>query len=102
MDVEQIVANKDFAIDSRLFWEDLGLPISEQKLSESRDAFESNFRKQMEEGIPDYRSVSFRLVEHEQVQENFVLVSIVGSTADQQTFQMRLPVFRTDRGWRVV
>ena len=102
LDVDQIVANKDFDMDSRLFWQDLGLPISEQQLLESRHAFEANFRKEMEDGIPDYRSVSFRFDEHEQLQENFALISITGTTADQQTFQLKLPVFRTDNGWRVV
>jgi len=102
LDIDEIVANKDFAVDSRLFWEDLGLPISDQQLSESRHAFESNFRKQMQEGIPDYTDVSFRFVYHEQLQENFALISVVGTAADQQTFQLRLPVFHTDNGWRVV
>lgn len=102
LDVDQIVANKDFDIDSRLFWEDLGLPVSDQQILESHQAFESNFRKQMQDGMPDYRSVSFQVVGHERVQENFVLISVVGTTSGQQTFQLRLPVFRTDNGWRVV
>jgi hypothetical protein len=101
-DIDQIVANKDFDIDSRLFWQDLGLPTSDQQLAESRHAFESNFRKQMQEGIPDYTAVSFRFVEHEQVQENFALVSVVGTMTNRQTIKLRLAVFWADNSWRVV
>jgi len=101
-DVDQIVQSKDFDIDARLFWDGLGLPISEKQRAESRVAFETNFRNQMKEGIPDYRSVSFRLVSEERPQENFSIITLTGATPDDKAFKLRIPVFHTDHGWKVV
>jgi hypothetical protein len=101
-DVDQIVQSKDFDIDARLFWDDLGLPVSPEQQSESRLAFETNFRNQMKERMPDYRSVSLRLVSEERPQENFVIITLAGATPDNKAFELRIPVFHTDNGWKVV
>ena len=101
-DVDEIVQSKDFDIDSRLFWEDLGLPVSPKQLADSRVAFETNFRKQMSEGIPDYRPVIFHVVREERPQGNFAVVTLAGSTPDEQSFELKIPVFETDNGWKVV
>jgi len=102
LDIEQIVANKDFDVDSRLFWQNLGLPISDEQLSKSRKAFENNFRNEMKERIPDYRSVTVRFVSEEKLKENFAIVLLEASRPGQRTSQLRIPVFRTDNGWKVV
>ena len=66
-----------FALDSRLFWEDLGLPVTDKQKSESVAAFESNFRKQMaEDGIPDYRGVEHAIAQREELQTNLVVITL--------------------------
>ena len=102
LDVDKIVQNKDFDIDSRLFWEGLGLPVSAKQLADSRVAFETNFRKEMSEGIPDYRSITFRVASEARPQDNFAVVTLAGSTAENQKFELKIPVFKTDSGWKVV
>jgi hypothetical protein len=102
LDVDEIVRNKDFDIDSRLFWEGLGLPASPEQRAESRLAFESNFRIEMERGIPDYRSVTFCVVSEERLQDNFAIITLAGSTKRKKSFKLRIPVFYTDNGWKVV
>jgi hypothetical protein len=102
LDIDEIVRNKDFDLDSRLFWEDLGLPISAEKLIESRKAFETNFRSELQSGIPDYGSVAFRVASKQYVQDDFVILTVEGTTNDKKTFQLMLPVYLTKKGWRVV
>jgi len=102
LDVDEIVQSKDFAIDSRLFWEGLGVPVSPKQLADSRVAFETNFRKEMSEGIPDYLSVTFRFACEERPQDNFAVVTLAGSTTDDKSFELKIPVFQTDSGWKVV
>jgi hypothetical protein len=101
-DIDEIVQNKDFDIDSRLFWEGLGLPVSSEQLAKARVAFETNFRNELKGGIPDYRSVAFRLIAEERQQDNFVVITLGGSTEDSREFELRIPVFLTDYGWKVV
>lgn len=101
LDIDEIVQSKDFGIDSRLFWEDLGLPVSPNQLADSRLAFEKNFRKELEEGIPDYRRVTFSVLSEERLESNFAVVTLAGSTAEKQTFEMKIPVCQTDNGWKV-
>jgi hypothetical protein len=102
LDVDEIVRNKDFDIDSRIFWQGLGLPVSPQQLAESRAAFETNFRNEMKEGIPDYRAVTFRVTSEERPQANFAVVTLAGLTTDGRTRRFRIPVLQTDNGWKVV
>jgi hypothetical protein len=103
-DIDAMVAAKDFAIDSRLFWEDLGLPVTDKQKTESVAAFESNFRKQMEqEGIPDYTGIEFHFTGRDQLQENLVVLRLACSyPQERRRFEMKLPVFKTASGWRVV
>ena len=101
LDVDEIVQSKDFDIDSRLFWEGLGLPVTPKQLAESREAFETNFRKELSEGIPDYGSVTFRVASEDRPQDNFAVITLEGLTADEESFQLRIPVFHTDSGWKV-
>ena len=101
-DVDKIVRSKDFAIDARLFFEGLGLPVTPKQLAESREAFETNFRKELSEGIPDYGSVTFRVTSEIQPQDDFAVITLEGLTADRQSFELRIPVFHTDSGWKVV
>jgi hypothetical protein len=93
LDVDRIVQNKDFGIDSRLFWENLGLPVSPKQLANSCAAFEANFRGQMKEGIPDYSSVTFRVISEQKPQENFAVVTLAGLKSDGGTLQLRIPGF---------
>ncbi len=65
-------------------------------------AFEANFRKEMSERIPDYRSVTFRVASEERPQDDFAVVTLAGSTADNKNFKLKIPVFQTGRGWKVV
>lgn len=102
LDIEEIVQHKDFDVDSRLFWDGLGLPASPEQLAKSRRAFEANFRKQLSNGIPDYRSVTFHVVSEERPEDNFAVITLAGSTPDNQRFEMKIPVFETDHGWKVV
>ena len=102
LDVDEMVQNKDFDIDSRLFWEGLGLPVSPEQLAKSRAAFETNFRKQMSERIPDYRSVTFSFVSEERPQDNFAVVTFACSKPGEQMFELKIPVFETANGWKVV
>jgi hypothetical protein len=102
MNVEQIVQSKDFEMDSRLFWEGLGLPVSEKQLRESQSAFETNFRTQMKEKIPDYRAVRFRVVSEERLQENFAILTVSGSAPGKKKAELKIPVFKTNQGWKVV
>jgi hypothetical protein len=101
-DVERVIENKDFDIDSRLFWEGLGLPVSSEQLVEARTAFETNFRNQMKEKFPDYRSIDFRIVSEERPQPNFSLVTIEGTTPNRKRRTLRIPLYLTELGWRVV
>jgi hypothetical protein len=102
-DLETIVATKDFVLDSRLFWEGLGLPISDEQRTNSVAAFESNFRKQMtEEGIPDYRGVKHSIVRREQLQDNFVILTYDFRWPDGRKARLRLPVFSTNSQWKAV
>jgi hypothetical protein len=102
LNVEEIVQSKDFDMDARLFWTGLGLPIQPDQLIESRAAFETNFRKQLETEFPDYRGVSFRLVSEQQPKDRWTVITVVGTTSDKQTFELKLPVYQTDSGWKVV
>lgn len=102
LDVDEIVQSKDFYLDSRIFWDGLGLPISPEKIAESQAAFETNFRKEMNGGIPDYRSVAFHIISDERPQHTLAVVTLAGLTADKQTIELRIPVFRTNNGWKVV
>src|SRR5436190_21409700 len=77
-DIDRMVESKDFELDSRLFWEDLGLPVSSAQLAESIKAFETNFRDEMQDGIPDYRPVSFGFVSQENLREDMVIVTVLG------------------------
>jgi hypothetical protein len=102
LDVEEIVRSKDFDMDARLFWAGLGIPIQPDQLKESRAAFETNFRKQLETKFPDYRTVSFRLVSEETPKDRWAIISVTGTTSDKKSFEMKLPVYHTDDGWKVV
>lgn len=101
-DVDRMVENKDFEMDCRLFWQDLGLPVSDAQLAESVKAFEINFRKEMEDGIPDYRPVSFSFVSQANLREDMVIVTVLGETTDQQSVRLKLAVMQTEHGWKVV
>jgi hypothetical protein len=102
LDVEEIVRSKDFDMDSQLFWAGLGLPVSAEQLAESRSAFEANFRRGVEKKVHDYRAVSFRLVSEARPQDRWAIVTIAGTTSDEQSFELKLPVFQTEGGWKVV
>jgi hypothetical protein len=102
LDLEEIVRNKDFDFDSRFFWEDLGLPVTPEQLAKSRIAFETNFRNELNKEMPDYRHVKFRVVSEERVQDNFVVIHLTGTTLEKQTFELHIPTFKTDDGWKVV
>ncbi len=102
LDIDEIVRNKDFDVDSRLFWEDLGLPISAEKLIESRTAFETNFRNELQSGIPDLSSVAFAIKSKQHLQDDFVILTVEVTANDKETFQLLLPVYLTRNGWRVV
>jgi len=102
LDIEAIVQSKDFFIDARLFWESNGVPVPTDKLRESADAFETNFRNKLKEEIPDYRDVSFRTISKEEPQDGWTIVTIEGTTAEGQLFRLVLPVFHTECGWKVV
>lgn len=102
-DIEAMVAAKDFALDSRLFWEDLGLPVTEKQRTESAAAFESNFRKQMaENGIPDYRGVVHSIAQREDLQTNFVIITLDCRWPDGRKVALRLPTLKTGSEWKVV
>lgn len=103
MDVDALVAAKDFAIDAKLFWEGLGLPVSDKQMKDSEAAFESNFRKQMDdEGIPDYRGMEHSISAREDLQDNLVVLTLQCRLPDRREAQMRLPVFKTQSGWKAV
>jgi|SRR5579863_7997972 len=102
LDIDRIVEDRDFDIDSRLFWQDLGLPITEEQLARSREAFETSFRNQMKEQMPDYRSVAVRIVSEEKLQDNFAILLLEVLRSERQISQLRIPVFLTDNGWKVV
>src|SRR5882672_3153829 len=102
LNIDEIVQNKDFDIDSRLFWGGLGLPVFPEQAAESRVAFETNFRNELREHMPDYRSVAFSFISEERPQANFAIVTLDGSTTDKKAFKLRIPVFHTENGWKVV
>jgi hypothetical protein len=77
MDLEAMVAAKDFAVDARIFWEELGLPVTGQQMQNSVAAFENNFRKHMTEvGIPDYRGMEYSIFRRQQVQDELVILTL--------------------------
>jgi len=102
-DLEAMVAAKDFAIDAQLFWEDLGLPVTDNQMEKSVTAFESNFRKQMEHaGIPDYDGMEYRITNREDLQDNCVLLTLHCRFPDGQAIELELPTFLTSSGWKAV
>jgi hypothetical protein len=102
-DIEAVVAAKDFALDSRLFWEDLGLPVTDKQRTESVAAFESNFRKQMaEDGIPDYRGVEHSIAQREELQTNLVVITLDCRWSDGRKVRLRLPTLQTGSQWKAV
>ncbi len=102
LDIDAMVAAKDFAIDSRLFWEELGLPVTEKQKKESEGAFEANFRKEMQERIPDYRGMDYRFSACDQLQENLVVLTLEFHLPDGRKGKKKLPVFKTGSGWKAV
>ena len=101
-DIDAMVAAKDFASDSRLFWEDLGLPLTDKQRSDSVVAFKSNFRKEMEEGIPDYRGVEHSIAEREQLQTNLVIITLDCTWPDGRQHRLKLPTLKVGREWKAV
>ena len=100
-DIEAMVAAKDFASDSRLFWEGLGLPVTEKQRSNSVVAFESNFRKQMaEDGIPDYRGVEHLIAEREELQTNLVIITLDCTWPDGRQRRLKLPTLKAGHEWK--
>lgn len=103
LDIESMVAAKDFGLDSRLFWEDLGLPVTATQMRKSIPAFESNFRKQMEEdGIPDYREATYAISGKDNLQPNFVVLTVVIRWKNGDFTELRIPTFQQDQMWKVV
>jgi len=103
MDVEAIVAAKDFTSDSRLFWEGLGLPISDKQRTESVVAFEKNFRDQIStNGIPDYRDVKYTFKQRQQLHDNFVVLTLDCLWPDGSTVEMKLPALKVGSEWKAV
>jgi hypothetical protein len=102
-DIEKMVAAKDFALDAKIFWQDLGLPVDEKQMEESVGAFETNFRKQMKEsGIPDYRGAEYSFVGREQPQENLVVLTLDLRWSDGRREKLRLPVLKAGSQWKAV
>jgi hypothetical protein len=102
-DIEAIVAAKDFALDSQLFWEGIGLPINEKQQTNSVAAFETNFRKQLSaDGIPDYHGLKYSLVRHIQSQSNFVILILEGQLPDGRTLRLNLPTILTGKQWKAI
>lgn len=102
-DIEAIVAAKDFALDSQLFWEGLGLPINEKQQTNSVAAFETSFRKQLAtDGIPDYQGLKYSLVRHIQSQSNFVVLILDGQLPDGRTLRLNLPTILTGKQWKAI
>lgn len=103
LNVESIVKAKDFDLDSRLFWEDLGLPVTDDQRSKSTSAFESNFRKQLEEdGIPDYRDVTYAISGKEKLQSDFIVLTVVFRWQNGKTNELRIPTVQQGDLWKVV
>ena len=48
-DIDEIARARDFTADSSIFWHGLRLPVSNEQLRESAEAFEISFRRQLEE-----------------------------------------------------
>ncbi|MEO7413161.1 MAG: hypothetical protein ABIZ81_07375, partial [Opitutaceae bacterium] len=101
-EIDRIVDSKDFESDARIYWENQGLPVSAERLAKSRLSFENNFRKQLQSGIPNYADFRFKVTAEEQLQTNFVIVTLVGAKADGNKFSLKIPVLQTSLGWRVV
>ncbi len=101
-DIDAIVQSKDFDHDSRIFWKELGLPISPGQLVESRAAFETNFRNQMKAEMPDYSPTAFRIVLEEHPRDDFAIITLVQERAGNQKRELRIPILKTDKGWKVV
>lgn len=103
LNIETIVKAKDFALDSRFFWEDLGLPVTDDQRSESTFAFESNFRKQLEEeGIPDYREANFVIAGSDKLQPDFTVLTVVIRMQNGEKIEMRIPTVQQGQMWKVV
>ena len=103
LDVESIVKAKDFDLDSRLFWAELGLPVTDDQRSKSISAFESNFRKQIEEdGIPDYRDVTYTISGKEKVQLDFFVLTVAIRWQNGNTTELRIPTVQQGQIWKVV
>ncbi len=102
-DIDRMVAAKDFAIDAKIFWQNLGLPVTDKQMKDSVVAFESNFRKQMkEDGIPDYRGVTHAFVGREQLPDGLVVLTVDCRWPDGHTRRMKLPAFKNGTIWKVV
>ncbi len=101
LDPDEIIRNKDFELDAQFYFEETGLPVSEEQQNDATAAFEKNFRMQLEEGIPDYRPVQFQVTEEDALQEDFVIVTLSGKAGEHQ-FELQIPVFHRPTGWVVV
>ena len=102
LEIDEIVRNKDFELDSQIFWENSGLPVTDEQKDESTVAFETNFRGQLAEGMPDYREVDFISSTEECLEDDFAVVTVVGRTPQNDEFELRIPTVCRDSKWIAV
>jgi hypothetical protein len=52
--------------------------------------------------MPDYRSVMFEVISDDRPQNNFSVITLEGTKPSGDRFRLKIPVFLTDNGWKVV
>lgn len=101
-DLDRVFLNRDFDVDSKLFWQDLGLPLSADIRQQSAQSFESNLKIELEKKPRDYSDWRFEILSEELVQKDFAVVILRPSTPTADYEPLRIPVVLTDKGWKVV
>ncbi|MBI5800721.1 MAG: hypothetical protein HZA92_08360 [Verrucomicrobia bacterium] len=101
-DIDAMVAAKDFALDSQLFWEGLGLPVTDDQMKKSVVAFEKSFRDSMREQMPNYEGAKYAFAAREQLQTNLVVLTLECEWPNGQTRKLKLPVFKKESTWKTV
>lgn len=101
-DSDLVMQTRDFAIDSRLFWEDLGIPVEDDQMVETAKALQTSFKRMIEEdGVTDYNGVSTEIIQTEIPKDGFAVVSLRCVPDGGEEMTLRLGLIRTQSGWKL-